>query len=62
MVQVIHNFQHSVRLPAANIEAALPQRNELDSKVQQTAASLVAQDPALKCETADEQGGQVGIH
>lgn len=59
MVQVIHNFQHSVRLPAANIEAALPQRNELDSKVQQTAASLVAQDPALKCETADEQGGQV---
>jgi len=59
MVQVIHNFQRSVRLPAANIEAALPQREELDAKVQQAAASLVAQIPDLKCVTADEQGGRV---
>jgi hypothetical protein len=59
MVQAIHNFQRSVRLPAAKIEAALPQREELDAKVQQAVASLVAQDPALECATADEQGGRV---
>jgi len=59
MVQVIHNFQHSVRLPAANIEAARPQRETLDAQVQQAAASLVAQEPGLKCVTADEEGARV---
>jgi len=59
MVQVIHNFQRSVRLPAANIEAAQPQREELDAKVQQAAAGLTAQEPGLKCVTADEQGARV---
>jgi hypothetical protein len=59
MVQVIHNFQRSVRLPAANIEAALPQRTELDAKVQQAAAGLVAQDSALQCATTDEESGRV---
>ena len=59
MVQVIHNFQQSVRLPAANIEAALPQRKTLDAQVQQTAAGLLAQEPGLKCVTADEQGARV---
>jgi hypothetical protein len=60
MVQTIHSFQRSVRLPAANVEAALPLREELDAKVRQTAASLVAQAPALECATTtDEDGGHV---
>jgi hypothetical protein len=59
MVQVIHNFQRSVRLPAPNLEAALPQRETLDAQVQQAAASLAAQNPDLKWVTADEQGGRV---
>ncbi|HXR05119.1 MAG TPA: hypothetical protein VN836_10475 [Verrucomicrobiae bacterium] len=59
MVQVIHNFQQSIRLPAANIEAALPQRETLDAQVHQAAASLVAQEPGLECATADEQGARV---
>ena len=60
MVQILHSFQSSVRLPAADVEAARPCRKELDAKVQQAAASLVAQDPALSCATAtDEDGGHV---
>jgi hypothetical protein len=60
MAQTIHSFQRSVRLPSANLEAALPQRQELEARVQQAAASLVAQDPALECATAtDEDGGHV---
>ena len=60
MVQTIHSFQRSVRLPAANVEAALPLRQELDAKVQQAAAGLGAQDSALECATTtDEDGGHV---
>lgn len=60
MVQTIHSFQRSVRLPATNIEASLPLRQELDAKVQQAAAGLGAQDSALECATTtDEDGGHV---
>lgn len=60
MIQTIHSFQRSVRLPVANVEAAQPLRQELDARVQQAAASLVAQDPALECATTtDEDGGHV---
>ena len=60
MVQTIHNFQRSVRLPGANVEAALPLWQELDAKVQRAAASLVAQDSTLECATTtDDDGGHV---
>jgi len=55
MVQTIHSFQRSVRLPVTNIEASLPLRQELDAKVQQAAAGLGAQDSALECADDDRR-------
>jgi hypothetical protein len=60
MSETIRRFQHSVKLPAENVSAALSFRKELEAGVQRAAASLIAQDAALKCTTStDETGGCV---